>query len=423
VTAVPGGGAGGGASAAQATRADLRLTFVLCAMQVLALSGTLAFQALIPEFRTLWDLSATEAGWIAGVGYVAYAFAAPLLVGLTDRIDARGIVLASCLLSAAAGIGFALFASGFWSALVWRVLAGIGIAGSYMPGLEALTDRLRGPKAGRFQSFYTASFSLGSALSLFVSGTTAALLGWRGAFVATGVLALSGAVLAAAAVPRAAPAGAEGARWLPDPRPVLRDRQVMAFVFAYAAHTFELFAFRTWVVAFLAFAATATGSDLEPAAVASFATVLVLLGLPASILGNELATRFDRRRALAAIMTASAASGLALAALAGGPLLLLVPVAILYACLVMADSAAITVGTLAATPAVRRGTTIAVQTLFGSLMAMASPMLTGLALDLFAADPASGWLAAFAVTGAGALVGPLVLLRSGRCAGHPGESG
>lgn len=389
-------------------------------MQVLALSGTLAFPALIPEFRVLWQLSATEAGWIAAVNYITYAIAAPVLVGLTDRIDARGIVISSCLVSAAAGFGFALLADGFWSACVFRALAGVGIAGSYMPGLKALSDRLRGPKAGRMQSFYTASFSLGSALSLFVTGTTAALLDWQSAFIATGLLALGGAVLVAAAVPPEPPAGAQAARWLPDPRPVLRDRQVMAFVLAYAAHTFELFAFRTWAVAFLTFAASTAGSEIG-ALVPTFATFLVLLGLPASIAGNELATRFDRRRTLAAVMTASASLGIALAALASGPLLLFVPVAMLYACLVMADSAAITVGTLASTPAARRGTTIAVQTLLGSLMAMASPMLTGLALDLFADDPATGWLAAFAVTGAGALVGPFVLLRSGRSADVSGE--
>jgi MFS family permease len=403
-----------------ADSADLRLTLVFCAIQVLALSGTLAFPALIPEFRTLWQLSATEAGWIAAVSYIAYAVAAPLLVGLTDRIDARGVVISSCLISAAAGFGFALSAEGFWSALVWRALAGIGIAGSYMPGLKALSDRLRGPRAGRMQSFYTASFSLGSALSLFLTGTTAALLDWQSAFIATGLLALCGAGLVAAAVASEPPAGAQAGRWLPDPRPVLRDRQVMAFVLAYAAHTFELFAFRTWAVAFLTYATSTTGNELK-ALVPSLATLLVLLGLPASIVGNELATRFDRRRALAAVMTASAGLGIALAALASGPLLLFVPVAILYACLVMADSAAITVGTLASTPAARRGTTIAVQTLPGSVMAMASPMLAGLTLDLFADDPATGWLAAFTVTGAGALIGPLVLLRYGRSAGAPGE--
>lgn len=398
------------AETVDAARQDLRLTLVFCAMQVLALSGTLAFQALIPEFRAVWGLSATEAGWIAGISYVSYAFAAPVLVGLTDRLDARGIVIGACALSAFAALGFALFAEGFWSALIWRALAGIGIAGSYMPGLKALSDRLRGPQAGRCQSFYTASFSLGSALSLFVSGITAAALGWRSAFLTGALLAAAAALLVATRIRPERPTGADGRRWLPDLRPVLADRRVVAFILAYAAHAFELFAFRTWVVAFLTFATAAPAAGLERATIASLATLLVLLGLPASILGNELATRFDRSRTLALLMAASAAAGLALASLAHGPLPLLLTVAALYAWLVMADSSAITVGTLAVTPAARRGTTIAVQTLLASVMAMVSPMLTGAALDLYAEEPASGWLAVFAITGAGAMIGPLALL-------------
>ncbi|GBD45109.1 Putative sialic acid transporter [bacterium HR40] len=388
---------------------EWRLTLAFCTMQVLGLSGTLAFQALIPQFRDLWQLTATEAGWIASASYVSYALAAPLLVALTDRLDARAIVVASCLLSAAAGFGFALFADGLRSALWWRTVAGIGIAGTFMPGLKALSDRLRGPHTGRLQSFYTASFSLGSALSLFLCGVTASLFGWRAAFLATGVSALVAALLLFFGVAPEPPPAGRSRRFLPDPRPVLADRRAMAYIFAYAAHTFELFTFRTWVVALLTFAATASGNAMTAAAIASLATSFVLLGLPASILGNELATRWGRRRALVLIMTASAAAGLFTAVCVSGPPALFLPLLALYACLVMADSAAITVGTLEVTPAERRGTAIAVQTLLGSLAAMAGPLAAGMTLDRFATEPASGWFAVFALTGLGVLAGPLAL--------------
>ena len=44
-----------------------------------------------------------------------------------------------------------------------------------------------------------------------------------------------------------------------------------------------------------------------PAVVTMLGTLVLLLGLPASILGNEAATRFGRRRFLIGIMTGSAA--------------------------------------------------------------------------------------------------------------------
>ena len=47
-------------------------------------------------------------------------------------------------LTALSHFGFALFADGFWSALFLRLLAGIGWAGTYMPGLKAIADPLEG---------------------------------------------------------------------------------------------------------------------------------------------------------------------------------------------------------------------------------------------------------------------------------------
>ena len=62
----------------------------------------------------------------------AYAFgymlAVPILTTLTDRIDARRILIVGSALSGLATALFGLVADGFWSAsLIWG-LAGIGFA-------------------------------------------------------------------------------------------------------------------------------------------------------------------------------------------------------------------------------------------------------------------------------------------------------
>ena len=46
---------------------------------------------------------------------------------------------------AACGALFSFLAGGFWSALLCQALIGIGLAGTYIPGMKALTDRLEGP--------------------------------------------------------------------------------------------------------------------------------------------------------------------------------------------------------------------------------------------------------------------------------------
>ncbi|MCS6877860.1 MAG: MFS transporter [Geminicoccaceae bacterium] len=381
---------------------------VLCAVLVLGLSGNMTFQAMVPELAVALALSKTEVGWIATVTYLAYAASAPFLVGLTDRVDARAVVALGLGVSVVAGLGSALFLDGLASALVWRGLAGIGIAGTYMPGLKALADRTSGPGQGRLQALYTAVYSVGTALSAWLAGMVLVRAGWRAAFLASAISPALAAPLLLALAPHRPRAGARargnriGAAF--------GQRRAMAFALAYGAHCWELFGFRTWLVAFLVFAAAEAGAEVERASIATFATVVLLLGLPASLIGNEIAARLPRAPTVAVFMLASAISGCALGASAGAGFALVLALALVYGCLVMIDSAAITVGTVQAAAPELRGATLAVQTFAGSLAAMLAPLASGFLLDLSGPHSRTGWAAAMASVAAGALLGPSALL-------------
>ena len=69
---------------------------------------------------------------------------APSLVALTDCLPAQRIYILDAGLTALSHLGFALVAEGFWSALLLRVVAGIGWARWYRPGLQVLANRLEG---------------------------------------------------------------------------------------------------------------------------------------------------------------------------------------------------------------------------------------------------------------------------------------
>src|SRR5258708_3915601 len=233
--------------AAPLLRSPGALVAVLCITSVLGMLGFSSFPALLPEFQRDWGLSNTEAGWISGIFYACYVVAVPLLVGSTDRVDPRRIYLLPFLISAAAALGYALLADGFWSALSFRALAGVGLAGGYMPGLKLLTDRVGGPRRSRYVAFYTAGFSLGTAFSFAFTGEAAAWLGWRGAFAAAAL----GGLVAFVLVPlllrpaTAAEMGEAQARHTLHFRPVVGNRAPMAFIPGYTGHTSELFAPRS----------------------------------------------------------------------------------------------------------------------------------------------------------------------------------
>jgi MFS family permease len=391
--------------------AERTVVAALCAAEVLGMAGTMSFQALIPTFIAEWQLSHSEVGWISGIAYGAYVAGVPVLVSLTDRVDARRIVIAFCLLAAVSSIGFAWFAQGFWSALVFRALSGLALGGTYMPGLKALTDRVEGPYKTRYQSFYTASFSVGSSVSLFVTGLLAERYGWPAAFAALGIapllaiLALLRGVPAAAPVPRDEPREA-----LLDFRPVLRQRESMSYVLGYAAHCWELFAFRTWLVAFMAFTATAHASAIGESTITTVASLILLLGLPASVLGNEIATKLGRRRVLIAFMAASTVLAALIGFAAALPFWAMTALLAVYGVTVMLDSASLTVGALGAAAPERRGSTLAVHTTLGITMAFLAPLASGFALDLTGGGATvSSWVACFLVLAAGIAFGPLAL--------------
>ena len=290
------------------------LVAAMCAGQVGNLLPHVVVPAIMAEHLIpLWGLSGAQAGLMAGAYAFGYMLAVPLLTTLTDRIDARYVLLVGSALSGIATAAFGLFAEGLWSAVALWALAGVGFAGAYMPGLKALTDRLPPRESSRSITLYTSSFSVGVGLSFLVSQLVAARYGWRAAFLATALGPLIMIAVCLAMTPfRPAPAAGR----LLDFRPVFRNRPALGYVLGYGAHCFELYGFRTWIVAFWTFVVARSGD----AALFSAVTVSVIatfLSLPASILGNEAAIRFGRHRAITLVMFLSGAVALAIGFSAG----------------------------------------------------------------------------------------------------------
>lgn len=390
------------------------LVALLCVTSVLGMLGFSSFSALLPEFQRDWALSNTEAGWISGIFYGGYVAAVPLLVGSTDRIDPRRIYLISFIIGAVAALGYALFAQGFWSALLWRALAGVALAGGYMPGLKLLTDRVGGPRQSRYVAFYTAGFSLGTAFSFAFTGEMSNWLGWRSAFAAAALGAAIAFLVVLVLVPPAAPeeiVQGEERRTL-DFRPVLRNRAAMAFILGYTGHTWELFALRSWLVAFLVQAAALAGDSADIAQASWLSTVIVLVSTGASIYGAELATRSDRRRVIGRIMGLSVITAALTGFSAGWPIYVVAALCLLYHMIIMGDSAALTGGAVATSAPGQRGATLAVHSIMGFSGAFLGPLAIGAVLDLAGGETSKlAWGLAFLTMGAGSAAALLAIRR------------
>jgi predicted MFS family arabinose efflux permease len=356
---------------------------------------------LIPE----WHLTGAQAGLLAGSGAAGYMLAVPLLATLTDRIDARKILIAGSALSALGTLLFGLFASGLWSGACFNAIAGVGFAGAYMPGLKALTDRLAPGDSSRAITLYTSSFSFGVGLSFLVSQLVAEGWGWRAAFFVTA----AGPLVMLLACFLLRPVEPKPAGRLLDFAPVFRNTKAMGFVLGYGAHCFELYGIRTWLVAFWTFVAmkNSDSSILTPVVVS---VLFSLLAMPASILGNEFALRIGRHRAITAVMLSSAVVALLIGIFADRSPWFLLPLMLVYAITVPADSGALTSGMAMAADPDYRGATMATHSTVGFSLSALGAWVVGVALDA-AGGPLSpsAWTAAFFVLAAGILLGPVAL--------------
>ena len=385
----------------------------MCVAEVVGMLSFATFPALLPTFLHDWSLTATAAGWLSGLFFAGYMLAVPLLAGLTDRYDARRIFLASALLTVAATLAFAFLATDFWTAVPLRVIAGASLAGTHMPGLRALTDRIQVASQPRAVSFYTASFSVGASGSYLFAGLVNEWLDWHWA-VALSAIGPGLYFLAVLILLRPKPLTGDAITpWaaLFDFRPVLRNREAMAYILAYAAHNWELFGYRSWIVAFLTFSLSLQPDpDVGIISVTAIAAALNLLGLPSSVIGNEIATRFGRRRVVTTIMALSAVIGVLVGLSPSLPYMAVVALLALYAATITGESSPVTTDTVVAAPTERKDAAMAMHSFLGFAFAFLGSLAPGIALDRFGGtSSAFAWGLAFIVMALGVAMGPVAL--------------
>lgn len=387
-----------------------RLTATMCGAEVLSMTGFAAYTTLLPQLQREWGLSNSEAGAISGFLFAGYMLSVPVLTSLTDRMDSRRIYLGACLLASLGAAFFAFFGAGFWSAAFAQFLIGAALGGTYMPGLKALTDHLEGAAQSRATAFYTASFGVGSTISILVAGKIGATIDWQWAFWFGAIGPVLAGLLVMFAMPQGRMRKAEQhATALLDFRPVLKNRRTLPYIIGYAAHNYELFGQRSWMVAFLVFCA-ALQPEHAPMALsaATLAAMINVLGPVFSVTGNELAIRFGRSRIIFLFMTLSGAIACLIGYTAAWPWYIVVLLMMVHYGAMLGDSGALTSGAVASTPPEMRGAMMAVYSFIGFSTAFFAPLVFGLTLDLAGGNQSvTAWGLAFASIGIFGALSPL----------------
>ena len=367
---------------------SIGITPLMLMAQTCALLGFASYAVVLTTLQDEWQLSNLQSGLIASAFFFGYMLMVPLATALTDRVDAKKVYFFGGLSATCGLLGMSLFAYNFWTAFIFMMLNGAGLAGTYMPGLKILSDRIRSGELTRHIAFYTAFFGFGTGFSYLCSGWILAALGWRYVF---GIIAL-GPLTALFIVLLLIPA-LDHEKWhgpirirLHDIFPVdkwrlvLQDKTASGFIFGYTAHSIELFASRSWIVAFFGFCSILTGESFLLTATA-LAGVINFFGVPSSILGNEIALRVGRQKWICLVMLLSAVFGVALAFSTGQSWWLIVALAVGHAIFIMADSATLTAGLVVSAQENIKGAAMGLHSLMGFGGGLLGPAIFGFVLD------------------------------------------
>ncbi|MBI2354450.1 MAG: MFS transporter [Deltaproteobacteria bacterium] len=394
---------------------DSRWLFLLCTCQIFIMLVFINYSAVLPILRQEWGMSNTQAGMIFSVYQLGYIASGVILSALTDRMNTKRIFITAALWSAAANMLFALYAHDFTSGLFFRALTGIGMGGTYMPGLKLVAERFEPSKRGQAIGIYVGSLVLGASLSLAVTGWLTDLYDWRSAFLICSAAVFTGALLSfpvfrgyrpARHMQSAAGYGGE----------IAANRPALLMILGYGAHMWEMYGMRSWLAPFLTAALIGWGSEKGYATgmASTIAAVIVGIGAFATAITGTLSDRIGRTATVSMVMLASALFSFGFGWLINTNLWLTLAAGLLYGYLVVAESPVFSTGLTELVAPGYLGAAMGLQSLIGYSLGMVSPTVFGWVLDTFRGwEPWPGirgeWGLAFASLGIGALTGPFFM--------------
>jgi len=368
--------------------------------------------AVSGQYRLMWQLSASEAGWLTTMvqlGFVVGTASAAVL-NLADLLPSRWYFAVSALLGASANAALA-WAGDYPTALGCRFVTGVCLAGVYPPAMKMAATWFRTDR-GLAIGVIVGSLTIGKAApylvrSVDVSGTQTVVLA-----------ASAGAVLSAILV-------AVGYRDGPFEFPrrpfswrlvasVARHRETRLATAGYLGHMWELYAMWTWVPAFLAASAAlraAAGDPVPPSAVYVLAFGAIAAGGLGAVWGGWAARSVGYARVVTIAMAASGMCSLAVGLFYGASFWILGPVVLLWGFFVVADSAQFSAMVTEVSPPHAVGTALTLQTSLGFLLTMVTIQMIPALVEVVR------WRLAFPVLALGPAVGIAAIQRLGYGAG------
>ena len=382
-----------------------RVLALLGFAELLGMSLWFAASAVTPQLRAIWGLTTSEAAWLTTIVQLGFVCgtAVAAVFNLPDLIPAGRLFSGAAFLGAAVNAAI-LAAPGYRSALVLRFLTGFFLAGVYPPAMKMTATWFRSQR-GLAIGVIVGALTIGKATPYLVRAIPH--VGLRPVVLTASV----GAVIAGLLV-------LVGYRDGPFPfasrpfswghvRDIVRIREWRLATASYLGHMFELYAFWTWIPAFLAasVAASAGGRYRAPRAISLLAFATIAIGGFGSVWGGIFADKRGRERLVTISLFMSGSCCLLSGFLFGGPIWALGALAMAWGFFVIADSAQFSTLVTESVPAHAVGTALTVQTSLGFLLTMLPMQIVPVIAQRI------GWRWGFAILALGPIAGIAAIRR------------
>ena len=382
-------------------RARGRALALIATAVLLAMSLWFTASAVSPQLAARWALGDSATGWLTAVvqlGFVA-GTALSAVLNLADIWPTRRLFAGAALAGAIVN-AMLLFAPGFESALALRFATGVALAGVYPPAMKMVATWYRDAR-GFAIGVVIGALTLGKAAPYLVTALAGG--GPRPVILGTSLAASLAAIVVATRY-RDGPFAFERRSFSWSlVREVMAQREWRLATGGYLGHMWELYAFWTWIAAFLVASGELRAAAGHGAPGTMIAGVLaygaIAIGAVGCVWGGLIADRIGQARLVVRALAASGGCALAAAVAFGHSYWLLVPLTWAWGFWVIADSAQFSTLVTRSVPSHAVGTALTLQTSLGFLLTMASIQLVPIVVGQ------RGWRWAMAMLALGPLAG------------------